>query len=240
MGNSNQPETIVNALKATPGVSHIELRSTFQFLNPADLAALKSYLGIAGVGGGPIMAADIADATTAGLTLLTAADAAAQRTALGLARQCVLKTTDTTRSSTTTLATDPQMVLNVPSAGNWLVRGNLIGICASSTPGIWVHLDCGGSFPSNAAGRHFIDNDVVAFSYQGQNFSSYSAIPVRDGDYGIFGWNVASTAEKNIIPFEYVFTVAAACSLNLQWAQWVASSDSTTLAAGSWMELMPF
>jgi len=75
MVNSALPETVVNALKAPPGVSHIELRSTFQFLSDADLAALKSYLGISGEGGGPILVADISDATANGRALLTGAPA---------------------------------------------------------------------------------------------------------------------------------------------------------------------
>lgn len=56
MSNPLLPVSLVNAIAAIPGLEYVEARSTLRFLSSADLAAFKSYLGIAGEGGGGTIA----------------------------------------------------------------------------------------------------------------------------------------------------------------------------------------
>lgn len=141
--------------------------------------------------------------------------------------QHAYKPSDTTRTSTATLAADPHLTIPVEANAVYILESFLAYI--STTTGDFSVRWQGpaGNFPTMRWNHNGLSAGATASTSASQS-ASYTNAAI---DLGGTGTNVAAR------PMGYVVVGATAGDFSLMWAQSVAEATNTTLFAGSWLRL---
>lgn len=135
----------------------------------------------------------------------------------------MLKPANTTRTSTTTLAADPDMVLALDASSTYLVRGFMIVNAANANMDYKYSLNYTGTIASIANGRSHLPAGGTAVA----NVTSASILgstSVTDTTSGL-GW----------VEFWAVVTTTTAGNIEFQWAQNTSDVGNLTVQAGSYL-----
>jgi hypothetical protein len=141
-----------------------------------------------------------------------------------------VKSADTGRTSTTTLASDPHIVLAVAANATYLLDG-------------WFEYDgafgagdlkMDWSLPASAALRWAPFGNASGDTTQKHTTGSVEA-GVTTASVGTYGVGATRNA---VAPRGYLTTGATAGNATLRWAQNASNATATTLRAGSWARLL--
>lgn len=145
----------------------------------------------------------------------------------------VVKQTDTSRSSTTTFANDPHLVINIPSTGLWRVELYSYFTAADNTGGAKIQLQYSGSL---SAPRSFWESRT---NNQGVVYPAGALTTVmRGGSVGTVAFPISITAATNrtiAACLTAMLDLTSTGSLAIQWAQNTSSATATTFAGGSFL-----
>lgn len=139
------------------------------------------------------------------------------------------RTTDLTRTSTTTMANDPDLTIGVAANAAYALTGYIIysqNLAASATTGIKI----GWSGPASATLQWTSGGTDGPTSLTGQDVTSQNISATRSLPSNL-GTPMAA------IPFGYLATVGTSGSLTFQWAQVASNATGTVVRAGSWIRL---
>jgi hypothetical protein len=161
-------------------------------------------------------------APTANLTLpvLTVA-ADGLMTGRGLASSAI-KTADTSRASTATLAVDPNLQISLPAVGSYVVRARL-------------------DFDAGAGGIRWAWSGGATVSSGRCNYRLENAgVGIGAGALGRQnkGVTVTWSAVGESIAIECGITISATGTLTLEWAQNTSNAANTTVLAGSYLSAL--
>ncbi|MFD9306143.1 hypothetical protein ACFWCB_26400 [Streptomyces sp. NPDC060048] len=142
----------------------------------------------------------------------------------------IVKSSSTSRTSTTTLAADPHIVLAVAANTAYLLDGffEYDGAFGAGD----LKLDW--TVPASATLRWAALGTVAADTTQKFNSSSVEAgvTTLSIGTYGV------GSTRNACAPRGYLTTGATAGNLTLTWAQNASNATATTLRAGSWARIL--
>lgn len=151
-----------------------------------------------------------------------------QFNALIAANPEVIKSADTGRTSTTSLAADPHLALNVAANATYTIDGFLDYDGAFGAGGLKVDF----TLPASATMRWGLLGNVVAETNQKAATSTTDqtgSLPV--GTYGTGGTHTHARLCGHLT------TAGTAGTMGLRWAQSASNATATTLYAKSWMRL---
>lgn len=147
----------------------------------------------------------------------------------------IVKSGDTTITSSVTLTADPHLVLTLLAGIRYHVIGELLVVAVSTTPDFkrqwaWTNtatVTCGGIGSSTAVTSALGDANSTALVAD-------SATPTASLVYG------CSTDQQGVIINDTVLVGSSANStFTLTWAQNVSSADGVTVKANSWITAIP-
>lgn len=171
--------------------------------------------------------ADGAAPTSIGTSLLTAASFSAAATVLG-APAPTIKTADTTRTNTATVAADPHLVFAIGANEKWALIYVLYCIAASSNPDLRFTLD-GPASPAS-----------VIYAAYGPRISSADDLIKASAPATAYGTEsqVGLLATMTpVIVYAEIENGTTAGNVSLKWAQWALDAvNSTTIKAGSYVQ----
>lgn len=156
---------------------------------------------------------------------------AGQRLTADLARQMIpffaIKSTTTSRASTTTLSADPDLVVSLPAAGTWMYE-------------LWLNYTGGtlGSSDLKVRMNYSGTSTFDVFGVHGINTTSTSQFTAAGGTAAGGGLAVGTSGGNFftvIIGGSLVATTTG--DLSLQWAQNTSSATSTNVRQGSQMRV---
>jgi hypothetical protein len=145
----------------------------------------------------------------------------------------VIKSSDTSRSSTTTVSNDPHLVLTLPPYGIYEVDAWFIVAADSEDPDIRVDWDTSNITALMGDGR------IVLGPYTGM--TSYGNTTMLSQNYALssdVGFGVDDAGEIGIWEKMLLSTDEDAGTLQMRWAQRVNSADNTTLKSGSYLRFI--
>lgn len=141
--------------------------------------------------------------------------------------QSAVKAGSTTRATTTVLAADPDLQINLTATGTYmfdLMLEFLTAGASGATPGVSFDIVFTGTINSSL---------VAAYTVDGQaNASVATAFALATGGNPL---SLAGASVANTLHLHGVFTVSAPGVLILNWAQETSSANATVLGAGSAM-----
>ncbi|MFD9515954.1 hypothetical protein [Streptomyces sp. NPDC059979] len=150
-----------------------------------------------------------------------------QFNALIAAQPSIVKGSNTSRTSTTTLAADPHLALNVSASATYLVDGFIDYDGAFGAGGLKVDF----TLPAGAVLRWGLLGNVVADTTQKYASNTADTGSLTAGTYGTGGTHTAGTLRG------YLTVAGTAGALTMRWAQNASNATATTVYAGSWIRL---
>jgi hypothetical protein len=145
----------------------------------------------------------------------------------------VIKSADTSRSSTTTVDNDPHLVLTLPPYGIYEVDAWFIVAADSVDPDIKIDWDTSNITALMGDGR------IVLGPYTGM--TSYGTMTMLNQNYALssdVGYGVDDSGEISIWEKMLLSTDEDSGTLQMRWAQRVNSADNTTLKSGSYLKFI--
>jgi hypothetical protein len=142
--------------------------------------------------------------------------------------QTISKAIATSRASTTTMASDPELSIALATGANYIVRGQLyVSVASDGTQGFKFQLvPSGGSATSN--------NSIKASGLMNGTATTQIQFLSTAITYG----NVTNTGNYDIIEISAIIITAVAGTLALQWAQNTSNAVATTLNIGSYLSII--
>lgn len=137
-----------------------------------------------------------------------------------------IKTTDTSRNTTTTLTDDPTLTQSL-TAGTYTVELMGVFLSASSTPGAKFKLTATGGAYTFATG--------TIESAQNSGSSSSRVCP-NSTDADIFGPTVTTASTGARVLANFSILVTSTTTVSFQWAQNTSDGNNTNLKAGSYLK----
>lgn len=143
--------------------------------------------------------------------------------------RAVRKSSDTSRPSTITVTSDPELALTLPAIGTYIITGQCF--FAPNSAGADCQIAFGGTASGNlnwsGAGAH--NSLTTGSAAQGEWIARVgSSTPIP------FGNSQTAGVETGII-FSGTFQASSAGTIELQWAQQNSSATATILRTGSWL-----
>lgn len=129
-------------------------------------------------------------------------------------------TSETQRNNSTTLTSDSNMTLNIPSAGHWIFEGI-----------VFFRTSAAGDFKMTFVGTGGVSNTELRFGLYSPMLTTYAGL--------IFGavstaFLVSDTGFKHIV-VRGAINASGSGTLALQWAQNTSDAGPTNLLHGSWL-----
>lgn len=140
----------------------------------------------------------------------------------------VVKSANTARTSTTTLAADPHLALSVAASATYLLDGFIDYDGAFGAGGLKIDF----TLPASATLRWGPLGNVVADTTQKYTSNTVSTGSLPVGTYGTGGNHTGATLRG------YLTVAGTAGTVTLRWAQDTSNATATTVYAGSWMRLL--
>ncbi|MFD9368770.1 hypothetical protein ACFWA6_13850 [Streptomyces sp. NPDC060020] len=145
----------------------------------------------------------------------------------------VVKSANTTRASTTTLASDPHLVLPVTAGATYLLDGFLE---YDGNFGGTGDLKLDWTLPAGATIRWAALGNASGDTTQ--KYASTSAAAGTTLSVGTYGVAGAGGVRNAASPRGYLTVAGTAGNITLRWAQQSSHATGTTLYAGSWIRLL--
>lgn len=140
----------------------------------------------------------------------------------------IVKGSNTSRTSTTSLSADPHLAASVVASATYMLDGFIDYDGAFGAGGLKLDF----TLPAGATLRWAVLGNVVSDTTQKytSNTTASGSLPV--GTYGTGGLHTGAILRGHL-------TVAAtAGTVQLRWAQEVSNATATTVYAGSWLRLL--
>ncbi|MFD4660842.1 hypothetical protein ACFWP2_35095 [Kitasatospora sp. NPDC058444] len=144
-----------------------------------------------------------------------------------MAPDIIVKSSDTSRASTTTLAADPHLLFSVVP-GTYVLDGGMY--YAGEYNNGNLKLDW--AVPPGTAMRWSVSAPAIGGQAAFASQSSVPGIPLTVGTYGVGGAGDLTSCQ----PMGHI-VVTNAGTLQLRWAQAGSHTTATTIAAPSWLRL---
>lgn len=139
----------------------------------------------------------------------------------------IVKSGDTGRTSTTTLAADPHLALAVSASATYLLDGFIDYDGAFGAGGLKMDF----TLPAGATLRWGPLGNVVADTTQKYHSNTVNTGSLPVGTYGTGGSHTAATLRG------YLTVAGTAGTVTLRWAQSASNGTATTVYTGSWIRL---
>ncbi len=138
----------------------------------------------------------------------------------------VIKASDESHSSSTTLQDDNDLTLAIPANQTWEIVGDLIASSGSTTP----NLKMGFTVPSGATFR------IWASGVQENSTTSYENLTFNSSGTGK-KMTIGSTSNATLVHYHgWITTSSTAGNITFQWAQNTSNGNAVTVKADSFMK----